>query len=203
MIDMPALIEALAVALTDEQKRCWTQHELIDYVDAALLAIIARVPQATQYRHTLLVSGQTQAGPFALPADAHQLLSIEAINGHPVRFVEWALLNRMDPHWQQVRGEPQVWTQTKADLTHFWLYPTPQPMTRVTVRYSRILSFRDRLHANHKQIALPEIYRQSLMDYALYLAYQKETVHQQESSKSAQYYQAFQLGMEALSARYA
>lgn len=183
MIDVNDFLEKnIAVALVDTSFVRWSKAELISYLNEALSALIIRKPNAFVVREQVSAS----SNPVELPTDAYSLIAVEQIGGVRGQFTEIETLDRFYPTWREEKGTSRCWTKSADEMTRFWLYPSPDIETNISIQYSRVIT------ANEGgEIDIPIVYEGTLIDYVLYKAFDKDSENASEAQKAMTHYQAF------------
>lgn len=181
------VLDRAATILNDLGNDRWTQAELLDWLDAAQVALITLRPDAkTETREMALVAGAAQT----LPADCIALMDV-AYNkdGSAITPCDKAALDAFSPGWAIRPTDSSVrhW-MASDDPKVFYVYPA-QNATPATV--SIVASVYPLKATASGFIDVRDIYAERLVNYILYRAFSKDAEFSGSAEKAVAFYQAF------------
>lgn len=175
-----SLIARATVQLLDAGNIRWTEQELLDWLNQAMIEVTTFKPQAYVKTETVaLVAGVKQI----LPADGTLLVNIErnlGTNGTTVGPVVGStsrqLLDDFKPDWPQATAaaEAKHYMYDAKNPKVFYVYP-PQPTGNGLQGYVEMVYCAIPPRVGLAQnIALDDSYEPALMNYMLYRAFAKD-----------------------------
>lgn len=166
------VINRAAKTLLDETGVLWTSAELLDYLNAALSAVVAIKPDSYVLTATFtLTNAQAKQ---TLPAGGLQLVEVTR-NMSPVTTVitqtERNHLNHSNESWPNTAGTPKHFMYDKRNPKVFYIYPQPASGTNtVELVYSAAPT---RLTATSDSIPVDDLYENPLFYFVMGMAYAK------------------------------
>lgn len=153
----------------------WTDAELLDYLNAALSALVSIRPSATitTTTFTLTVSTPLQQ----IPTIAQQFMGLTR-NLTPgtkvITQTDKRHLDAFDPAWPATTTSTAIehFMVYDDDPKFFWVYPIPTGTMTVEMRYSANPT---RLTAVGDTVPVDEIYETALQAYVLSMAYSRNS----------------------------
>lgn len=158
--------------LLDETGVLWTAAELLDYLNAAITAIVTLKPDA--YILTASFTLTNAQAKQTLPTGGLQLIDVTR-NLSPavtaIRQIERNHLNNTVESWSSTAGTPAHFICDGRNNNIFYIYPQPASGTNtVELVYSAVPT---RLTASSDTLPLEDIYENPLFYFIIALAYAK------------------------------
>lgn len=166
------ILNRAAKTLLDETGVLWTSAELLDYLNAALSALISVKPDVYTITESFtLTNAQAKQ---SLPVGATQLMEVTR-NLSPatksITQVERNHLNHINNEWPATAGTPAHFMYEKRNPDIFYIYPQPASGTNtVEIVYSGMPT---RLTAVGNTVPVDDIYENPLWAFVVAMAYAK------------------------------
>lgn len=194
--DAKTIIDQASVLLSDTDAIRWPSSELLGWLNAGQLELVALAPLAnTKNISVQLVAGVKQS----LPADGISLVDIPynmglgSTIGATINLVPKEVMLKRLPGWTIAAKNSVVkhYIYTPAEPLTFYVYPpqTNSP-SYVQLVYSAIPVTIANASVGTK-ITVPDHYANALLDYILYRALSKDSEYGNQDPKAQLHYQAF------------
>lgn len=192
-----AILADAGILLSDTAATRWTSAELLSWLNAGQIEIATRVPNSNSVTTVIqLIAGAKQT----LPVDA--LRAIEFVRnmgatGTTPGAAIWPIDRKdMDAYWPNWSSDTanvvvqHALYNAEDDNETFYVWP-PQPatgMNQIEIIYAKTPAY---LTATTQNITLSDYYRNPLLDYVLYRAFNKDAEYANQADRSARHYKAF------------
>ncbi|CDS48909.1 Phage protein [Polaromonas sp. CG9_12] len=201
-----SLIRRVVENLQDNTSIRWPVSELVRYLNDGQREIVLYRPDAIRTTGAVsLVAGARQT----LPVGATKLIEFwnnATGNKRAVRLVNREILDSQSPGWQNLAGVAEIlhYTYDPRIPTEFFVYPPATIAASLVGAYSsmpaEVAEPADGVlyTAVSGSISVPDIYANTLQDYILYRAYDKDSEYAGNAARSQARYAAFAnaLGIE-------
>ena len=177
----------------------WSRAEIRDALDEAMGVIYRMVTLSSSSsslaKEFLVVEDQSlDAGTKqTIPAPSGAMFaSVTDIAGRAPTQFSTASMNAVKPDWISTTGEnPRQFARDAVDPRTYWLYPGASAGQTAEVSY-----YTEPAPVSDSDPAPFESkYNQSLVDFALYRAYSKDTEYAGQNGRAAMHYQMFKDGL--------
>ena len=188
------IINRASIILQDTSHVRFPQAELLTFFNDAQREVVMQRPDAKTVNTTLTcVAGSKQT----IPTAALRLLDVvRNTNGRAVTQVDRKLLDEQLPNWHETTaGSNKIehFIYDAADPKHFYVYPQATTAHSLEIIYSE--SPADISVSNFATdttvISVDDVYGNSLLDYVLHRAYQKDSEYAGNQQKAMMHYQSF------------
>jgi len=192
------LIDRAEEQLQDSTNARWTQAELLNYLNDAQKHIVSQRPDASMKNATL---GCSAAAKQSLPSDGIKLINvIRNTSGNATSLVDRYALDQTEPDWYTKSGNTAVkhWMYDPLDPSVFYVYPVPANTVELEIVYTTQpadITISDYV-ADTDVISLDDSYRNPILDFILYRAYQKDSEGGGSAQKSAMHFQSYQAALQ-------
>lgn len=163
-----SVISRVQALIQDATGVRWPEAELVDWINDAQREVVMLHPPAgaVTITHTLDDTDTKQS----IPADGIQFLrAVRNVGGNAIRHVSRDILDAQVPNWHTESGTAVLHSiHDPVDPTVFYVYPKVTGSIDITV--SKVPA----VVTNVDNLALPDIYVNSIVDYVLYRAYSKD-----------------------------
>ena len=166
------LLNRAAKTLLDETGVLWSSAELLDYINAAISAVVTIKPDTYVLTSTFtLTNAQAKQ---TLPSGGLQLVEVTrnlSPGSSVIRQVERNHLNHTDEDWAATAGTPKHFMYDRRNPKNFYIYPQPASGTNtVELVYSAVPT---RLTTAADLLPIDDIYENPLFFYVVAMAYAK------------------------------
>lgn len=191
------LIDRAEEILQDTTNVRWSQQTLLNYLNDAQREVVLFRPDANPINETFTLTANS--AKQTLPSSALRLISIYKNTNpttKPITNIERRVLDDQIEDWHGTTGtNVEHYAYDPLDPKVFYVYPgTTASDATIDIVYSS--SPTDITIANFTTtattISLDDVYANSILDYMLYRAYQKDTEYAGDMNKSGVYMQLFQ-----------
>lgn len=156
--------------LRDEKKENWSEESLLDKIRLAYLEVSKEL---LIYQKSIVLTHDGSVNPLPLPRDLIQIIGI---------FLNDKQIDLKSFVWATRHREQLTCTVAVSNYDGLRILPTPSASSKVEVVYQ----FTQAIHHKDVVLDLPELAKNALIFYALYLANLKET-RKESLSKSTHY----------------
>lgn len=172
--------------LFDDTNVRWSAAELLDYLNAAISAVMINKPDA--YALTSNVPLVVGSSKQEIAAAALQLVDIHRVtNGGAMRQIQRNHLDHTNQDWHTTSGVPKHFVLDPRNVRVFWVYPVPSVATSVEMT---VYSTPTRLTAASDLIPFNDLYENPLYYYTVGMAYAKNTTRG-DLAKATAYFTLF------------
>lgn len=177
-ISVKNILEQARHTLVDNDKIYWIEDELVGWLNAAVLAVIAARPDA----HAQQVSFNTVLGTLQqLPPDALRLIRVirnDAGTKRPITEISMDLLDRSRPGWHdETTPAPQAehYAYDPRDPRRFYLYPCVAANVKVRLSYSFVPTPVTMATKDTAVLPIDDVYYNPVLDYLLWRGFSKDS----------------------------
>lgn len=183
------VLNRAAKTLLDETGVLWSAAELLDYLNAAITAIVTVKPDVYVLTTSFTLTNATARQ--SLPASGLQLIEVTR-NLSPeltaIRQIERNHLSNTYPDWANTAGTPSHFMYDGRQNNYFYIFPQPASGTNtVEIVYSAVPT---RLTSASDSLPFHDIYENALFYYVVGMAYAKNA-KRGDLSKSSVYLNLF------------
>ena len=189
--------------LNDLDGTRWTDSELVSWInDAQKLIAMVRPDASVSNSAITLAAGTKQAiptGSFRLLDVIRNLGSDGATPGRAIRYVDREVLDSQNPNWHTDTASSTIkhFVYDDRNPLVFYVYPPASAGTRIEAMYSVAPAQLVYDSTNSTTIttslatdlAVPDIYLESVVNYVLYRAYSKDAEFAQNAQLASGYLQ--------------
>lgn len=167
-ISVNNIVARAQTILQDTTSIRWPELELVDWINDAQREVVMLVPQAGAT--TLDVTLDPLDSLQRLPSDAIQFLRvIRNVGGRAIRAADRDILDAQIPGWHQLTDSEVIhYVHDPMDPTTFYVYP------RATGSVEVVYAKSPNAVTAGQNLAIPDVYANSVLDYILYRAYSKD-----------------------------
>lgn len=188
------LVERANNTLNDTLSMRWPDPLLLDLLNDAQLAVVAKRPDACVKNTQLACAAQVTQ---ELPPDGLRLINVMAntLDQDPITLIDVRVLNEQVPDWRKtdlLASRVEHFAYDDRDPKHFYVYPAPRENLQIDLVYSVAPGPIPSLGAT---ISLDDIYSVALVEYMLYRCYQRDTENQANAARAAAHYNAFEVAL--------
>lgn len=195
MTTAQSIINNVARTLIDQgSNRRWADSELLDYVNEAIKAIVIFKPSAYVKTTTMtLVSGAKQVVPTdcSLLLDVSNNMGSDGVTpGRVIYLIDRRSLNESNINWRSADPNPTVYNymyDAQVDPKVFYVYPPNTGGQVIEILYSAIPS----VISVGDNIVLDDMYLNSIIEYVLFRAFEKDSDTPNSASRSQTHFQLF------------
>ncbi|WP_086931610.1 DUF6682 family protein [Agarilytica rhodophyticola] len=186
------IISRARTLLYDQHKLSWSDSELLDWYNSALLAISGARPDITVKSVIHLCNGKTKQ---SLPNDGQRFIDVERnTEGSVTRFIMKDNLDDQFPDWMSEKGEEvEKFTFDERFPRWFYLYPTPPEGHQIDIIYSaspeqaKIVDF----ETDATLIPIEDAYQDAIFDYIMYRALSKNAEFADSAQRAQLHFNAY------------
>lgn len=160
--------------LRDEKVENWSEESLLEKIRLAYLEVSKEL---LIYQKSIIFTHDGSANPLPLPRDLIQIIGI---------FLNDKQIDLKSYVWATRHREQLACTVAVSNYDGLRILPTPSASSKVEVVYQ----FTQAIHHKDVVLDLPELAKNALIFYALYLANLKET-RKESLSKSTHYLELY------------
>ena len=180
------IISNVRTVLNDSTGVHWTDPELLGWInDAQLTVAIVRPDSVSATESITLSAGSKQS----IPATGIRLLDvIRNTGGRAIRIVERETLDLFDPAWHTAKPSTSIkhYVYDNRVPMDFYVYPPASAGQQVEITYSKMPT---KVTAASDAVAIPEIYKDIMVNYVLFRAYSKDAEHAANAGLASTYLQ--------------
>lgn len=195
------IINRASIILQDTSNVRFPQSELLKFFNDAQREVVMQRPDAKMVNVTMTcVAGSKQS----IPASGLRLVDVvRNVNGRAVTQLDRKILDEQLPNWHETTAgtnKIEHFVYEPADPKNFYVYPKGTSSHNLEIIYSEApadISISN-FGSDTTVISVDDVYANSILDYMLYRAYQKDSEYAGNQQRAAMHYQGFSnsLGMK-------
>ena len=188
------IVDRLRVTLHDLTKTGWSDAELLDWYNAAIVALVSMRPDASTKTAKFLCSQQTRQ---TLPSEGVRLVRVSRnSNGDAIRLIDRYHLESHFPSWHDNDApandvEFYVWEMNEPKV--FYVYPAPVSGHSIDIVYSFTppAVTMAQLSLDTTVIAVEATFQDAIYDYMAFRAFSKDSDYSEGANRATLHHQSF------------
>lgn len=188
------IIDRARRMLHDPTKTGWSDAELLDWFNAAQVALITMRPDALTKCAKFLCDQKTRQ---SLPAEAIRLIRVDRNSaGGAIRYISRDELNHQLPEWHDDSfpvEDVELYIFDPKEPKAFYVYPVPVSGHPIELIYSyapKPISIND-FSNDLTVIAVDDSFQDAIYDYLMFRACSKDSDHADGAQRAGLHFQSF------------